>query len=57
MKQTIKTYSNGKDCEFRANGKLRGGKIIKETANYYRVSYHGPKYQEITLAKCDVRIL
>ena len=58
-------YENGDRCEFRADGKLRGGKVLEQLCdvtilggqNAYSVGYYGPGYREIILPKNKVTIL
>ena len=57
MKVNDKDYYKGQDCEFRADGKLRGGKIIREVRDDYFIVFHAPKYREITLSRDKVKIL
>jgi len=46
-----------RDCEFMVDGRLRGGRIIKETKLGYVVGYHDPTYREIELLKDKVKLL
>jgi len=52
-----KEYREGIDCEFKLDGKLRGGKIVGETKDGYEVVCHSPNYRKIELPKNEVIIL
>ena len=52
-----KEYREGIDCEFKLDGKLRGGKIVAETKGSYKVVCHSPCYRRIELPKNEVIIL
>jgi len=49
-------YEKGRDCEFRADGKLRGGKIVGERNGKYIIIYNCPNQREIELDKQKVKI-
>jgi hypothetical protein len=45
------------NCEFKANGKLRGGTIIQDLGNDYLIEYHSPHKTKIILNKLKVKLL
>ena len=49
-------YEKGRDCEFRADGKLRGGKIVGEKNRKYIIIYNCPNQRKIELFKGKVKI-
>jgi len=49
-------YNTGSQCEFRADGKLRGGVVLEDRGDSYLLGYHGPHYREIILNKTKVKL-
>lgn len=50
-----KNYESGQGCEFRADGKLRGGVVLEDLGAEFLLGYHGPEYMQIILDKNAVK--